>query len=229
MTAMGAGLDDQGLRTIQLGGYHLAGYMDLIEQTVAENIRRLREERNVSLSELSRRSGVAKATLSSLEAGAGNPTIQTLTALAAALNCSLGDLIEQHAPQLLRDGEGLWVEGEATRGRLIARLFGQRGVDVHEVVLKKGRKLEARPLIGTTEHLYLLEGEVNTGLEGEGPVLKPGDTIRFPSDRPYAIRAVRADAKGLFFINTGDVGPTAIAAAQGNGPRPRRRRAAKAE
>ena len=46
---------------------------------VAANLRRLRGGQGRSLSELARASGIAKATLSALEAGRGNPTIETLS------------------------------------------------------------------------------------------------------------------------------------------------------
>lgn len=178
-----------------------------IERTVAANIRRLREASNVSLSELARRSGVGKATLSSLEAGSSNPTIQTLSSLAAALGCSLGDLIAENTPKVLRDGEGLWVEDDATRGRLISRLYGQQGVDVHDVYFRPEAALEAAPLRGTTEYLFVLEGEV-AAEQGEMSFrLTPGDSLRL-SDQPYRL-AARGDAgaRALFFIGSGNAQP----------------------
>ncbi|HYU85548.1 MAG TPA: helix-turn-helix transcriptional regulator, partial [Kribbellaceae bacterium] len=42
-------------------------------ETLAANLRTLREARSLSLSEVARRSGIAKGTLSQLESGTGNP------------------------------------------------------------------------------------------------------------------------------------------------------------
>jgi transcriptional regulator with XRE-family HTH domain len=200
-----------------LGGVHR------VEEVVAGNIRRLRKERNVSLSELARASSVAKATLSSLETGTGNPTIQTLSALADALGCALGDLLAENTPQLLRDGEGVWVEDATTRGRLIARLFAQRGVDVHEVTFRGGKTHQAQPLSGTTEHLYVVSGKVEAGAPDDTVTLEPGDIMRFPADLAYVIRAVGADARTLMFINAADAGPRDLS--KPSAPR-RRKRAA---
>ena len=66
---------------------------------VAANLRRLRGEQGRSLSELARASGIAKATLSALEAGRGNPTIETLSSLATALGVPFGDLLAGGAPE----------------------------------------------------------------------------------------------------------------------------------
>jgi transcriptional regulator with XRE-family HTH domain len=168
---------------------------------VAGNIRRLRKARNISLSELARVSDVAKATLSSLEAGKGNPTVQTLSALADALGCLLGDLLAESAPQILRDGEGTWMAGDAVHGRLLARLFAQSGVDVHEVIVHEGGRHEAIPLPDTIEHVYVVSGGLRVHSDQTMVDLAPGDLMRFGSDLPYTLEALDGDARTLLFIN----------------------------
>ena len=56
------------------------------QDVLAANLRRLRIARRLSLSELARATGMSKATLSSVESGRSNPTIETLAALAGALD-----------------------------------------------------------------------------------------------------------------------------------------------
>ncbi|NJA56315.1 helix-turn-helix domain-containing protein, partial [Streptomyces sp. NEAU-H3] len=56
---------------------------------VGARIRELREARALSLSALARRSGLGKATLSGLEAGTRNPTLETLYAVTTALGVPL--------------------------------------------------------------------------------------------------------------------------------------------
>lgn len=62
-------------------GTRSAGGMQAV---LAGNLRTLHGARGITLAELARRSGIAKATLSQLEAGGGNPTIETLFALSRA-------------------------------------------------------------------------------------------------------------------------------------------------
>ncbi|MFJ8604429.1 helix-turn-helix domain-containing protein [Streptomyces shenzhenensis] len=59
---------------------------------VGGKIRRARLAWGLSLNELSRLASVAKATLAQLERGQGNPTLETLTALATHLGVPLTEL-----------------------------------------------------------------------------------------------------------------------------------------
>lgn len=52
---------------------------------VGRRLKQLRVDSGLSLSELARRSGVGKGTLSELETGRRNPTLETLYALTTAL------------------------------------------------------------------------------------------------------------------------------------------------
>src|SRR5689334_22735036 len=65
------------------------------QDVLAANLRRMRIARRLSLSELARATGMSKATLSSVESGRSNPTVETLAALASALRVSLGELLEE--------------------------------------------------------------------------------------------------------------------------------------
>src|SRR3982751_2988730 len=81
---------------------------------------------DMSVLELSRRSGVARNTIAALERGEGNPTIDTLYALADALGVALSDLLVQRAaPEavtVVRAGTGLRVEGAAIDADLLERI-----------------------------------------------------------------------------------------------------------
>jgi transcriptional regulator with XRE-family HTH domain len=72
--------------------------------TIAGALRRERERAGLSLTELARRAGIAKSTLSQLEAGDGNPSVETLWALGVALGVPFAVLVDQqsNAPTLIR-------------------------------------------------------------------------------------------------------------------------------
>ena len=69
---------------------------------------RERDRHGLSLSELARRAGIAKSTLPQLESGAGNPSVETLWALAVMLNVPFSRLVEPPAtpPRVERAGDG---------------------------------------------------------------------------------------------------------------------------
>ena len=61
---------------------------------LAQQIRRLRQQRKITVRELSLKSGVCKATISAIENGRNsNPTKQTIEALARALKAPVSELI----------------------------------------------------------------------------------------------------------------------------------------
>ena len=82
--------------------------------TIAAALRRERERVGVSITELARRAGIAKSTLSQLEAGVGNPSVETLWALAVALGIPFSRLVEPSTPRthVIRSGEGPRIRSE---------------------------------------------------------------------------------------------------------------------
>ncbi len=64
-------------------------------RVLGTNLRARRDEQGISLSELARRSGIAKGTLSQLESGAGNPTIETVFSLSNALGVPVSALLSE--------------------------------------------------------------------------------------------------------------------------------------
>ena len=66
-----------------------------VQRVLAANVRRLRIARHLSLSELARDTGMSKATVSGIENGRANPTVETLAGLARALRISFAELLEE--------------------------------------------------------------------------------------------------------------------------------------
>jgi transcriptional regulator with XRE-family HTH domain len=71
-----------------------AGTPARIVALVSMSLRRERARAALSLTELAKRAGIAKSTLSQLESGAGNPSLETLWALGTALGVPLSRLID---------------------------------------------------------------------------------------------------------------------------------------
>ena len=65
-----------------------------VDRIIAANLKRLREERNLSLSQLAARSGLSKVTLSQLERGGANPTINNIWKIANALGVPYTSLLD---------------------------------------------------------------------------------------------------------------------------------------
>ncbi|HXV92457.1 MAG TPA: XRE family transcriptional regulator [Pseudonocardia sp.] len=158
--------------------------------TIAAALRRERERHGLSLAELARRAGLAKSTLSQLEAGSGNPSIETLWALAVVLDVPFTRLVEPVAApvQVIRAGEGPVIRSEHApiAATLLAACPPQARRDLHLMTAEPGPAREAEPHIpGATEHVIVIAGRWRVGPVGEDVELGPGDYARFPGDRPH--------------------------------------------
>ena len=160
------------------------------QDVLAANLRRLRIARRLSLSELARATSMSKATLSSVESGRSNPTIETLAALAGALRVTLGELLEE--PPL----------GEVRIVRR-ARLGGldrieEAGIDLSVRAWEPRQADEPEPAAaGSRAGVYVLEGKLIAGPVERVTELTAGDYASFPIDVPHVYETGRAAARGL--------------------------------
>ena len=69
--------------------------MDTINLLVSKNIRRIRQEKDLSLDELSKLSGVSKSMLAQIERGSGNPSLSTLWKIANGMMVPFNTLVAQ--------------------------------------------------------------------------------------------------------------------------------------
>jgi transcriptional regulator with XRE-family HTH domain len=157
------------------------------QEVLAANLRRLRIARRLSLSELARATGMSKATLSSVESGRSNPTIETLAALAGALRVSLGELLEE--PPL---GEVRIVRaGRLDRVEENCVALSERAWGPHELE-------EPEPAAaGTRAGVYVLEGKLIAGPVERVTELARGDYASFQIDVPHLYETERAAARAL--------------------------------
>src|ERR1700722_16065704 len=144
-------------------------------QLVARNVRRFRLERAMSLGELARKSGLSKQTLSKLEQGIGNPTIETLALLGAALKLPVRRFLTEYGTPVYvqRQTEGHWSDHRDWSERLLDETFGSGYVRTLAVRLQRTRR---EPQVvpphtpGTLHHIYAITGRLRTG-----PVSEPAD------------------------------------------------------
>jgi transcriptional regulator with XRE-family HTH domain len=164
---------------------------------------RLRELRgSMSALELSRRSGVARNTIAALERGEGNPTVDTLYALADALGVGLAALLEAPpSSRGVRAGEGVHVATDALDAHLIDRferpgLFGE----LYAIRFVAGARREAPPHpFGVEERLHVVSGRLLAGPLAEPVDLGPGDYATFSGAVPHVYDG---EAAGTLLILT---------------------------
>jgi transcriptional regulator with XRE-family HTH domain len=163
--------------------------------TIAAALRRERERVGISPAELARRAGLAKSTLSQLEAGAGNPSIETLWSLGVALGVPFSRLVEPISSpvRVIRAGEGPRLKSDHAEFEATLLAAGaphtRRDLYVMELEPGKPRQAEAH-LPGSVEHIVVAAGRIMAGPVGEMVELGPGDYVTFPGDVPHHYEAL---------------------------------------
>ncbi len=150
---------------------------------VGARVRELRGRRGLSLSELARRAAVGKATLSGLEAGTRNPTLDTLHAVAAALDLPLTTLLAAR-PSTIR---GAAVEME------LLRVFDDGPVTYELYRMRIPAGLTQRSPAhhaGVTEHATVFAGVLETGPVDRPLRAGPGEHVEWAADVPHGYAAV---------------------------------------
>ena len=171
-----------------------------ISHVLATNLRRLRVARHLSLSELARATGISKATLSGIENGGANPTVETLAGMSAALRVSFAELLE--APSLgeirvVRSREPR-APADGTPRRLLGALSADGSGEIVELALAARQiyELDARPS-GARTHVYVLAGRLIAGPVERHTELASGDYASFPADVAHMYEAARQPARAL--------------------------------
>ncbi|MFI7406361.1 helix-turn-helix domain-containing protein [Streptomyces sp. NPDC049541] len=169
---------------------------------IAAALRRERIRAGLSLSELAKRAGIAKSTLSQLEGGSGNPSVETLWALGVALRVPFSVLVEPPAPavHVIRAGEGPVVASERADYRATLLSASPPGArrDIYHLRAEPGPARESEPHIpGSVEHLIVSTGRLKAGPAGETEELGPGDYMTYRGDVPHLYEAL---APGTTFV-----------------------------
>ncbi|GGB40373.1 hypothetical transcriptional regulator [Flexivirga endophytica] len=164
---------------------------------VGARIREARERRGISLSALARDAGIGKATLSQLEAGERNPTIETLYAICGPLGVPLSALV----------GE---VEGSraAAAGGMRTVLLDLRRrpdgttVEVFRLDFPAGAR-HTSPAHGrqVTEHLVVTGGAIRVRMT-TSLLVRAGESTTWTSNRKHSYAAIGGPAEAVLVITT---------------------------
>jgi transcriptional regulator with XRE-family HTH domain len=177
-----------------------------VQDVLTSNLRRLRIARHLSLSELARATGMSKATLSGIENGRANPTLETLAALAAALRVPLVELIEEAPLGEVRVVRAARRGGEQDDGmprRLLDAIELEGAVEVVEIALRARQVHESDARAdGSRAHVYVLQGKLIAGPVERITELGSGDYASFPADVPHMYEAGRGAARALLLVYT---------------------------
>ena len=177
----------------------MAADLDDVLSGVGPRLRQLRLERDATLADLSRETGISVSTLSRLESGQRRPTLELLLPLAAAHRVALDELVD--APET---GDPRVRQKATTRhGRTFVPLTRRPGgLQSYKIVIPPG----PAPASELATHdgyewMYVLSGEVRLLLGTRDLTLGPGEVVEFDTRTPHWVGntgAVPAEVLAIF-------------------------------
>lgn len=161
-----------------------------VNKIIAQNVKKLREKRKLTLDAASEITGVSRSMLAQIEKGDVNPTISVLWKIANGYKVSFTSIIEeppQETVSVLRAAEPLLEDG----GRYLnypAFAFDEaKQFETYRIVIKPQGSLSAQPhLKGAEEFITVFEGSVAITVGDKTYNLNTGDSIRFMANVPHA-------------------------------------------
>ena len=174
-------------------------------EIVAKALVRERRKTGLSMAEIARQANIAKSTLSQLESGIGNPSLETLWALSIALKVPFSKLIEpaQDKVQLIRKGGGLKIESEHAdyTSLLLSACPASARRDIYQILVQPGESRHSSPhMPGVIEHIILTQGCALVGLLNQEEKLFPGDYISYPGDQDHIFNALEENTEAIIIM-----------------------------
>ena len=173
---------------------------------LGNRIRTIRKEKKVTLVELSKRTGVAQATLSRIETGQMIGTVESHTKIAEALGLGLAELYapldrryheithtkKDTPPKVVHQGRGCQMElltQEVTKKKITPLLVTLSG---------DSRTATERNERGVEKFVWMLEGELEVNVEKENYLLRPGETLYFDASFPHRLANLKSKTAKAF-------------------------------
>jgi transcriptional regulator with XRE-family HTH domain len=158
--------------------------LDSVLVAVGPRLRTLRQERDITLTDLSAETGISISTLSRLESGQRRPTLELLLPLAQAYSVPLDELVGApptgdpriHARPIMRHGMTMVPLSRHTGGLQAYKLIipARRPSGPAEPKTHEGY-----------EWLYVLSGQLRLVLGEHELVLAPGEAAEFDTHVPH--------------------------------------------
>ncbi|MCX7028375.1 MAG: XRE family transcriptional regulator [Spirochaetes bacterium] len=176
-----------------------------------DKIRTVRERRSTTLREVAEKAGVSESLVSQIERNKVSPAIDTLLAIADALDIDLeylfSDYKKERAIRIVRSGERQVISRPGVVYERFAPLdslpSGGQGIEAYKLELEPGAST------GNDEYGHegselgvIVEGRAELAVGTEKYLLEPGDSASCASDYPHKLRNAGDGPLRVFWVIT---------------------------
>jgi transcriptional regulator with XRE-family HTH domain len=167
--------------------------MEPVAVYLAKNLSQLRTARGYTQAQLALEAGLPRSTLTNMESGSANPSLQNLLAVAGALKVSVEELLSKPRRELehIAASEVPMQSRAGGKARVFKLLPDKiKGMNIDRMELDRGVRMPGHMHIkGTKEYLTVIEGEMTVYIQGTANVVREGDVLAFEGDQPHAYHA----------------------------------------
>lgn len=148
----------------------------------AARLRRIRERRSLTITEVAQRTLISKSTLSRLETGQRRPTLELLLPLAQLYGVPLDELVG--APDL--GDPRTHLKARQVKGRIVLPLTNNpHGMQAWKIVIPASQSQPSPRVHEGYEWLYVLSGRMRLIIGDSDQVLEAGELAEFATSEPH--------------------------------------------
>lgn len=158
-----------------------AGAIAAALDMVGPRLRRIRDQRGLTLTEASQRTGISKSTLSRLENGQRRASLELLLPLARTYRVPIDDLVG--APEV--GDPRIRLKPRRVNGRTVLPLTRPGGIQAWKIVIPRTQSQPQPRTHDGFEWLYVLSGRMRIILGSQDLVLAAGEAAEFDTLVPH--------------------------------------------
>ncbi len=150
-------------------------------EKVGPRLRRVREQRGLTLTQVAEQTGLSKSTLSRLETGQRRPSLELLLPLAQVYRVPIDDLVG--APEV--GDPRIRLKPRHLNGRTVLPLTRPGGVQAWKIIVPASQTVPSPRGHDGFEWLYVMSGRMRLVLGDQDLVLGVGEAAEFDTRVPH--------------------------------------------
>ncbi|MEV0908446.1 helix-turn-helix domain-containing protein [Streptomyces hokutonensis] len=165
--------------------------LDLLNQSLARNVKHWRSVRGFTLDVLAARAAVSRGMLIQIEQARTNPSIGTVVKIGDALGVSITTLLDYEQGPKVRivpadRAVRLWHTEAGSYNRLLAGTEAPGPLEMWDWLLMPGESSPSEPHpTGTVELVHVTTGELTLTVDGEDHLVPAGASATFEANTPH--------------------------------------------
>lgn len=165
---------------------------------IGNKLKSIRNERNLSLDEVAKLTGVSKAMLGQIERAQSNPTVSTLWKISTGLKVSFSFFVDENQDDLKviyqNDINPIIEENNKMKLYPIFPFDSNKGFEIFTIELGPGCNHISTPHNdGVEEYIIVTEGQIEITINDKKFILQKGNSIRFMANKPHSYKNINQD------------------------------------